>query len=111
MSEQRRRTAIKDGFNQLERMIAPDPAYTGPAPTLPVPLDKDGKPKRGVKTKALRGKGKMGTLFRAVEYLGYLEEGVAALQLEVERLEALDPHAMAGMVFHGHSGLVGYTMR
>lgn len=88
MSEQRRRTAIKEGFATIEQLIAPDPEYTGPPPTLPPPLDKDGKPKKGVKTKSLRGKGKMGSLFRATEFLHHLQEGVGALTIEVERLEA-----------------------
>jgi len=88
MSEQRRRTAIKEGFATIERLIAPDPQFKGPAPTLPPPLDKDGKPRRGVKTKGLRGKGKMGSLFRASEFLNHLEEGIAGLTLEVERFEA-----------------------
>jgi len=123
MSEQRRRTAIKEGFITIEKLIAPDAAYTGAPPTLPIPLDKDGKPKRGVRTKALRGKGKMGSLFRASEFLGFLEEGVKALTLEVERLEeAVKANNAGNGAFHSqgsgfHStsqlelqGLMGYKM-
>ncbi|KAG9004707.1 hypothetical protein FRB94_002549 [Tulasnella sp. JGI-2019a] len=119
MSEQRRRTAIKEGFATIEQLIAPDPAYTGPPPTLPPPLDKDGKPRKGVKAKSLRGKGKMGSLFRASEFLHHLQEGVGALTLEVERLEAaVRAHGESfmkgegifmpsGMIF---DGAVGYRM-
>ncbi|KAG8904174.1 hypothetical protein FRB99_002122 [Tulasnella sp. 403] len=118
MSEQRRRTAIKEGFIAIEKLIAPDPSYTGPPPTLPIPLDKDGKPKKGVKAKALRGKGKMGSLFRASEFLGFLEQGIAALESEVERLESVvrssAPQSTSAMYTHPHilmEGIPHHTIR
>ncbi|KAG8932017.1 hypothetical protein FRC03_011408 [Tulasnella sp. 419] len=86
MSEQRRRNAIKDGYATIEHLIAPDPRYTGPPPSINGGQDGKGRG-RGAKGKG-RGKGKMGTLFRAVEYVNFLEAGVAGLRLEVERLEA-----------------------
>ncbi|KAG8937419.1 hypothetical protein FRC00_005891 [Tulasnella sp. 408] len=87
-SEQRRRTVIKENFSTLETLVAADKRYKGPHPTLPVPLDANGKPKKGVKAKSLPGKGKLGTLFRAAEFIAYFEERVGTLSLEVERLEA-----------------------
>ncbi|KAG8987104.1 hypothetical protein FRB90_003597, partial [Tulasnella sp. 427] len=75
-SEQRRRTVIKENFSTLETLVAADKRYKGPHPTLPVPLDANGKPKKGVKAKSLRGKGKMGTLFRAAEFIAFLEQGI-----------------------------------
>jgi len=133
MSEQRRRNAIKDGYATIERLIAPAPEYTGPLPTLSgTTEDKSG----GQATKSRRskgkgrGKGKMGTLFRAVEYCNFLEESVVALKLECERLEMAakitvappmppglgDPnmvHQFMGMAAHGPSSfenLMKYTL-
>lgn len=72
-----------------------------------------------MKAKSLRGKGKMGSLFRASEFLNHLQEGVGALTLEVERLEAaVRSHGESlmkgeGMYMPGgvmYDGAVGYRM-
>ncbi|KIO25237.1 hypothetical protein M407DRAFT_244153 [Tulasnella calospora MUT 4182] len=116
-SEQRRRTVIKENFSTLETLVAADKRYKGPHPTLPVPLDANGKPKKGVRAKSLRGKGKMGTLFRAAEFIAYLEEGVDALSLEVERLEAAaatyqqQQHQMQVQGQNAMTGVVHYPLR
>lgn len=119
-SEQRRRTVIKENFSTLETLVAADKRYKGPHPTLPVPLDANGKPKKGVKAKSLRGKGKMGTLFRAAEFIAYLEEGVGALSIEVEQLEdAVAKHQQGQQQHHqmqvqtqnGMTGVVHYPLR
>ncbi|KAG8929123.1 hypothetical protein FRC01_004834 [Tulasnella sp. 417] len=119
-SEQRRRTAIKENFSTPETLVAADKRYKGPHPTLPVPLDANGKPRKGVKAKSLRGKGKMGTLFRAAEFIAYLEEGVGALSLEVERLEAAaamyqqqqqQQHQMQMQGQNAMAGVVHYPLR
>ncbi|KAG8907496.1 hypothetical protein FRC00_011782, partial [Tulasnella sp. 408] len=46
-SEQRRRTVIKENFSTLETLVVADKRYKGPRLTLPVPLDANGKPKKG----------------------------------------------------------------
>ncbi len=89
MSEQRRRTAIKEGFVTIEKLIAADPAFDGPLPTLPATFEREGSSRRNPKGRSVRGKGKMGSLFRAVEFIGFLEENLHALRSEVERLEAM----------------------
>ncbi|KAH8835607.1 hypothetical protein DL96DRAFT_1574900 [Flagelloscypha sp. PMI_526] len=72
MSEQKRRNAIRDGYAQLITLLAPDGA-----PSLDMPTRGKGS-----------SKGKSGVLFRAVEYVKYLEDGRDALREEVLRLEA-----------------------
>ncbi|KAF9512767.1 hypothetical protein BS47DRAFT_1297213 [Hydnum rufescens UP504] len=83
LSEQRRRNTIRDGYAALTSMLAAHPtASSRPAP--PKPVRARGKGTRG----RTRGKGKSGVLFRAVEYVKWLEESVEDLMAEVERFEA-----------------------
>lgn len=87
MSEQKRRNAIRDGYVQLTTLLAP----AGAPPGAGMPTR--GRPK-GSGTRAGRGrgaggfKGKSGILFRAVEYIHWLEEGQDALLEEVLKVEA-----------------------
>lgn len=83
LSEQRRRNTIRDGYAALTNMLVPYPnAVARPAPPRP-PRGK-GKGTRG----RTRGKGKSGVLFRAVEYIKWLDECVEDLTAEVNKLEA-----------------------
>lgn len=86
-SEKRRRDTIRDGYLTLTKMLSPSAPG---AEQLAIP--RRGRPKGsgrpglgGKKT----GKGKSGVLFRAVEYIRYLEEGCDALETECARLEAM----------------------
>ncbi|GJE86195.1 bHLHzip domain-containing protein [Phanerochaete sordida] len=87
VSEQKRRNAIRDGYVQLTTLLAP----AGAPPGAGMPTR--GRPK-GSGTRAGRGrgaggfKGKSGILFRAVEYIHWLEEGRDALLDEVLKVEA-----------------------
>lgn len=82
MSEQKRRNAIRDGYAQLISLLAP-----AGAPGLGMPTR--GRPKgSGSRGKGAQTKGKSGVLFRAVEYVKWLEEGRDALLQEVLRTEA-----------------------
>lgn len=81
MSEQKRRNAIRDGYAQLIALLAP----AGSAPGLGMP--QRGRPK-GSGSRGKGQKGKSGVLFRAVEYIKWLEEGRDALRDEVLRVEA-----------------------
>ncbi|KAK0199001.1 hypothetical protein F5146DRAFT_116128 [Armillaria mellea] len=82
MSEQKRRNAIRDGYAQLISLLAPE----GSEPTIPMPSR--GRPKGSGARGGAKGKGKSGVLFRAVEYVQWLEEGRDALRDEVARVEA-----------------------
>ncbi|KAK0466338.1 uncharacterized protein EV420DRAFT_1511152 [Desarmillaria tabescens] len=82
MSEQKRRNAIRDGYAQLITLLAPE----GSEPTIPMPSR--GRPKGSGARGGAKGKGKSGVLFRAVEYVQWLEEGRDALKEEVARVEA-----------------------
>jgi hypothetical protein len=82
MSEQKRRNAIRDGYAQLISLIAP----AGSAHSIAMPSR--GRPKGSGGRKG-KTQGKSGVLFRAVEYVRFLEEGRDALLEEVLRLEAL----------------------
>ncbi|KAK0233782.1 hypothetical protein IW262DRAFT_1452343 [Armillaria fumosa] len=82
MSEQKRRNAIRDGYAQLISLLAPE----GSEPTIPMPSR--GRPKGSGARGGAKGKGKSGVLFRAVEYVQWLEEGRDALKDEVARVEA-----------------------
>ncbi|KAJ6486095.1 hypothetical protein C8R47DRAFT_1216717 [Mycena vitilis] len=82
MSEQKRRNAIRDGYAQLIALLA----APGSAPGLGMP--QRGRPKgSGARDKGGSAKGKSGVLFRAVEYIQWLEEGRDALREEVLRVE------------------------
>jgi hypothetical protein len=81
MSEQKRRNAIRDGYAQLIKLLAP-----AGAPGLGMPTR--GRPKGSGGSGKGKTKGKSGVLFRAVEYVKWLEEGREALLDEVLRAEA-----------------------
>ncbi|KAJ7103029.1 hypothetical protein B0H15DRAFT_810659 [Mycena belliarum] len=82
MSEQKRRNAIRDGYAQLIALLAP----AGSVPGLGMP--QRGRPKGSGSRGKGQTKGKSGVLFRAVEYIQWLEEGRDALRDEVYRVEA-----------------------
>ncbi|KAF8204426.1 hypothetical protein K438DRAFT_1670617 [Mycena galopus ATCC 62051] len=82
MSEQKRRNAIRDGYAQLIGLLAP----AGSAPGLGMP--QRGRPKGSGSRGKGQSKGKSGVLFRAVEYIRWLEENRDALRKEVLRVEA-----------------------
>ncbi|KAJ7642845.1 hypothetical protein B0H17DRAFT_464092 [Mycena rosella] len=82
MSEQKRRNAIRDGYAQLIALLAP----AGSAPGLGMP--QRGRPKGSGSRGKGQSKGKSGVLFRAVEYIQWLEEGRDAIRDEVMRVEA-----------------------
>lgn len=82
MSEQKRRNSIRDGYATLTQMLAP--AGTTVANALP----RRGRPRgSGARGKG-RGKGKSGVLFRAVEYVAWLQENCDALEQEIARVES-----------------------
>lgn len=81
MSEQKRRNAIRDGYVQLTTLLAP----VGAPPGIGMPTR--GRPK-GSGSRGRGTKGKSGILFRAREYIQWLEEGNLALSQEVLRVEA-----------------------
>lgn len=86
-SEKRRRDTIRDGYLTLTRLLSP----SGPgAEQLAIP--RRGRPKgsgrAGIGGKKT-GKGKSGVLFRAVEYIRFMEEACESLEQECERLERL----------------------
>ncbi|KZV84313.1 hypothetical protein EXIGLDRAFT_579150, partial [Exidia glandulosa HHB12029] len=82
MSEQKRRNAIRDGYATLTQMLAP--AGT----TITNALPRRGRPRgSGARGKG-RGKGKSGVLFRAVEYIAWLQENCDALEQEIARVES-----------------------
>jgi len=81
MSEQKRRNAIRDGYAQLINLLAP----AGTAPGIGMPTR--GRPKGSGSRGKGKTKGKSGVLFRAVEYVKWLEEGKNALLQEVLRAE------------------------
>lgn len=92
-SEQRRRNTIRDGYGQLTSLLAPHPAATS-SRSAGKGTTASGKPRRnkdpnrpkGARGRT-RGKGKSGVLFKAVEYIRWLEENVEDLGAEVEKLE------------------------
>ncbi|KAI8990574.1 hypothetical protein BD414DRAFT_484064 [Trametes punicea] len=81
MSEQKRRNAIRDGYLQLTTLLAP--AGAPPGSGMPT----RGRPK-GSGSRGRGTKGKSGILFRAKEYIRWLEEGRDALLEEVLKVEA-----------------------
>lgn len=87
LSEQRRRNTIRDGYTQLTTMLAPHPsAVARPTPTKTPRGGPGGRPK-GARGRT-RGKGKSGVLFKAVEYIKWLQESVDDLTAEMMKLEA-----------------------
>lgn len=88
MSEQKRRNAIRDGYVQLTALLAP--AGAPPGTGMPTRGRPKGSGTRGNGRGGGRGgfKGKSGILFRAVEYIHWLEEGRGALVEEVLKVEA-----------------------
>ena len=87
MSEQKRRNAIRDGYVQLTALLAP--AGAPPGAGMPTRGRPKGSGVRGNGRSGGRGgfKGKSGILFRAVEYIHWLEEGREALLEEVLKAE------------------------
>ncbi|KIJ26231.1 hypothetical protein M422DRAFT_91001, partial [Sphaerobolus stellatus SS14] len=83
LSEQKRRNAICDGYVTLTTMLAPAGAPIGSG------IPTRGRPKGSGRQGNGGAKVKSGVLFRAVEYCRWLEEGVEALRVEVERVEIL----------------------
>ncbi|KAI0026886.1 hypothetical protein K488DRAFT_28546, partial [Vararia minispora EC-137] len=84
MSEQKRRNAIRDGYAQLTTLLAPKGAPPGTG------MPTRGRPKgSGARGNKGRTKGKSGVLFRAVDYIHWLDDGVQALRVEVARVERL----------------------
>ncbi|KAL6304873.1 hypothetical protein BKA93DRAFT_718098, partial [Sparassis latifolia] len=81
MSEQKRRNAIRDGYLQLTTLLAP--AGAPPGSGMPT----RGRPK-GSGSRGRGSKGKSGILFRAREYIQFLEDGREALLQEVLKVEA-----------------------
>ncbi|OCH95690.1 hypothetical protein OBBRIDRAFT_744787 [Obba rivulosa] len=82
MSEQKRRNAIRDGYMQLTTLLAP----AGAPPGTGMPTR--GRPK-GSGARGGRGtKGKSGILFKARDYIQWLEQGRDALLAEVLKVEA-----------------------
>ncbi|CDO73052.1 hypothetical protein BN946_scf185007.g106 [Trametes cinnabarina] len=81
MSEQKRRNAIRDGYLQLTTLLAP--AGAPPGSGMPT----RGRPK-GSGSRGRGTKGKSGILFRAREYIRWLEEGRDALREEVMKVES-----------------------
>lgn len=88
MSEQKRRNAIRDGYMQLTTLLSP--AGAPPGAGMPTRGRPKGSGTRGNgRGRGTAGfKGKSGILFRAVEYIQWLEEGREALQEEVLKAEA-----------------------
>ncbi|KAI0073944.1 hypothetical protein K474DRAFT_1560347, partial [Panus rudis PR-1116 ss-1] len=88
MSEQKRRNAIRDGYVQLTALLAPAGAPPGAGmPTRGRPKGSSSR-NNGRGGKGATFKGKSGILFRAVEYVQWLEEGRNALLAEVMKAEA-----------------------
>ena len=83
LSEQKRRNAIRDGYAALTTLLAP--AGAPPGSGMPT----RGRPKGSGASGRGRTRGKSGVLFRAVEYVRWLEEGVGELEREVGRVERM----------------------
>ncbi|KAF8607693.1 hypothetical protein BDV93DRAFT_519707 [Ceratobasidium sp. AG-I] len=103
MSEQKRRNAIKEGYETLAMLLSPgdvslklldlsSPHGKAQAAAMASEFGYTGRPGRargsGKNGKAKKmGKGKSGMLFRAVEFCKFLQQDVDALRAEVDRLE------------------------
>jgi len=84
-SEQKRRNMIRDGYANLTKLLAPAGTHIENA------LPRRGRPRgSGARGRGL-GKGKSGVLFRAVEYVAWLQENCDALEEEIARIESVPP--------------------
>lgn len=87
-SEKRRRDTIRDGYLTLTKLLSPPNSQH-----LAIPVPRRGRPKGSGRAAngsgKKEGKGKSGVLFRAVEYVRFLEEDVRGLEEEIRRLEEL----------------------
>ena len=87
-SEKRRRDTIRDGYLTLTKLLSPPNSQH-----LAIPVPRRGRPKGSGRVAngsgKKEGKGKSGVLFRAVEYVRFLEEDVRGLEEEIRRLEEL----------------------
>ncbi|KAF8742897.1 helix loop helix domain, partial [Rhizoctonia solani] len=108
MSEQKRRNAIKEGYETLAMLLSPgdvslklaelaSPEKKAQAAVMASEFGYTGRPGRargsGKNGKAKKmGKGKSGMLFRAVEFCKWLQQDVDALRIEIERLEGARPY-------------------
>jgi hypothetical protein len=103
MSEQKRRNAIREGYETLAMLLSPgdvslklvtlaSPQGKAQAAAMASEFGYTGRPGRargsGKNGKAKKmGKGKSGMLFRAVEFCKFLQHDVDTLRAEVARLE------------------------
>ncbi|CEL59449.1 hypothetical protein RSOLAG1IB_03382 [Rhizoctonia solani AG-1 IB] len=108
MSEQKRRNAIKEGYETLAMLLSPgdvspklaelaSPEKKAQAAVMASEFGYTGRPGRargsGKNGKAKKmGKGKSGMLFRAVEFCKWLQQDVNELRAEIERLERARPN-------------------
>ena len=96
-SEKRRRDTIRDGYLTLTRLLSPPNSQH-----LAIPIPRRGRPKGSGRAAngsgKKEGKGKSGVLFRAVEYVRFLEEDVRGLEEEIRRLEELGACIVAAPV-------------
>jgi hypothetical protein len=107
-SEKRRRDTIRDGYLTLTKILSP----LGPGAEQ-IAIPRRGRPKGSGRsgTGKKSGKGKSGVLFRAVEYIRFMEHACDQLERECERLEKLsvgnNTTTMAGQSYpnaaYGHS--------
>lgn len=84
-SEKRRRDTIRDGYLTLTKILSP----SGPGAEQ-IAIPRRGRPKGSGRTGTGKksGKGKSGVLFRAVEYIRFMEQACDALERECQRLES-----------------------
>ena len=106
-SEKRRRDTIRDGYLTLTKILSP----SGPGAEQ-IAIPRRGRPKGSGRSGSGKksGKGKSGVLFRAVEYIRFMEQACESLERECERLEkvsAVNSTTMVGQsypnVAYGHS--------
>ncbi|KZS91560.1 hypothetical protein SISNIDRAFT_401070, partial [Sistotremastrum niveocremeum HHB9708] len=87
LSEQKRRNLIRQGYADLTTLLAPEGAPPGTGmPTRGRPKG-SGRGRNGSGNGEGTARGKSGILFRAVEYVKWLEEGNRLLKLEVGEVE------------------------
>jgi hypothetical protein len=106
-SEKRRRDTIRDGYLTLTKILSP----SGPGAEQ-IAIPRRGRPKGSGRTGTGKksGKGKSGVLFRAVEYIRFMEQACNQLEGECERMEKMsvcNNTTMGGQsypnVAYGHS--------